>query len=93
MVTAQNQPLNLGPIQSAKDGGQHRNVDVHDQSGPTLSKQPAWTPALNTDAYAAQEAGADAAISAILAANLPHADTQRGAHTPRMAQRLVPSRP
>ena len=50
-------------------------------------------PASIAEAYAAQEAGADAAISAILAANLPHADTQRGAHTPRMAQRLVPSRP
>jgi len=69
------------------------NVDIHDQSGPTLSKQPAWSPALNTDAYAAQEAGADAAISAILAANLPHADTQRGAQTPRVAQRVAPSRP
>jgi membrane fusion protein (multidrug efflux system) len=69
------------------------DVDVHDQSGPTLSKQAAWSPALNTDVYAAQESGADAAISAILAANLPHADTQRGAQTPRVAQRLARGRP
>jgi membrane fusion protein, multidrug efflux system len=57
------------------------NVDIHDQSGSTLSKQPAWSAALNTDAYADQEAGADAAISAILAANLGHADI------PALAQR------
>lgn len=69
------------------------DVDVHDQSGPTLSKQPAWSAALNTDVYAAQEAGADAAISAILAANLPHAETARGAGAPRVAQRLARGRP
>lgn len=49
------------------------DVDVHDQSGAALSRQPAWPVALNTDAYADQEAGADDAISAILAANLGHA--------------------
>jgi membrane fusion protein, multidrug efflux system len=48
------------------------DVDVHDQSGATLSRQPAWPAALNTDVYADQEAGADAAITAILSANLPH---------------------
>jgi len=69
------------------------DVDVHDQSGPTLSKQPAWVPALNTDVYAAQEAGADAAISAILAANLPHAEAVRSASAPRVAQRLARGRP
>ena len=69
------------------------DVDVHDQSGPTLSKQPAWAPALNTDVYAAQEAGADAAISAILAANLPHAEAVRSASAPRVAQRLARGRP
>jgi membrane fusion protein, multidrug efflux system len=57
-------------------------VDVHDQSGATLSKQPAWAAALNTDVYADQEAGADAAINAIVAANLgrtaPPPMAQRG---------------
>lgn len=45
-------------------------VDVHDQSGAALSKRPAWPPALNTDAYASQDAGADAEINAIVAKNL-----------------------
>jgi membrane fusion protein (multidrug efflux system) len=45
-------------------------VDVHDQSGSALSRQPAWQPMLNTDAYASQDAGADAEINAIVAKNL-----------------------
>lgn len=45
-------------------------VDVHDQSGAALSKQAAWPAALNTDVYESQEAGADQAISTIVAANL-----------------------
>jgi len=49
------------------------SVDVHDQSGAALSKQPSWPVALNTDVYSAQDAGADAAISAILTANLGRA--------------------
>ena len=53
------------------------DVDVHDRSGATLSKQPAWQAALNTDVYADQEAGADAAINAIVAANLGRAATPR----------------
>jgi len=65
------------------------DVDVHNQSGPTLSKQPAWSAALNTDVYAAQEAGADAAISEILAANLPHADARRSAAAPQVAPRTA----
>jgi membrane fusion protein (multidrug efflux system) len=58
-------PLFLGLSTSVK-------VDVRDQSGATLSKQPAWPAALNTDVYADQEAGADAAIREIVAANLGH---------------------
>jgi membrane fusion protein, multidrug efflux system len=46
------------------------NVDVHDQNGAALSQQPAWPVAQNTDVYTAQDAGADAAINAILTANL-----------------------
>jgi membrane fusion protein (multidrug efflux system) len=57
-------------------------VDVRDQSGAALSKQPAWTAALNTDVYADQEAGADAAIRSIVAANLGH-----GSEPPPVAQR------
>jgi membrane fusion protein, multidrug efflux system len=49
------------------------DVDVADQRGAALSRQPAFPVALSTDVYAAQEAGADAAIGEILAANLAHA--------------------
>jgi membrane fusion protein (multidrug efflux system) len=69
------------------------DVDVGDQSGATLSQQPAWSAALNTDVYATQEAGADAAISAILAANLSHAESLRSAATPQVTQRMARSRP
>jgi membrane fusion protein, multidrug efflux system len=48
------------------------SVDVRNQSGAALSRQPAWQAALNTDVYADQEAGADAVINAIVAANLGH---------------------
>ena len=48
------------------------SVDVRDPQGAALSQQPAWSVALNTDVYADQDAGADAAISEILAANLHH---------------------
>jgi len=60
-----NHPLFLGLSTSI-------DVDVHDASGAALSRQPAWPAALDTDVYADQEAGADAAISAILEANLGH---------------------
>jgi membrane fusion protein, multidrug efflux system len=46
------------------------HVNVTDQRGATLSKQPAWPAELNTDVYAGQDEGADAAINEILAANL-----------------------
>ena len=49
------------------------SVDVRDPHGAALSQQPAWAVALNTDVYADQDAGADAAINEILAANLQHA--------------------
>jgi membrane fusion protein (multidrug efflux system) len=68
-------PLFLGLSTTVK-------VDVRDRSGATLSKQPAWQAALNTDVYADQEAGADAAINAIVAANLGHT-----AEPPPVAQR------
>ena len=55
------------------------DVDVTDQKGAALSRQPAFPVALSTDVYAAQEAGADAAIGEILAANLEHA-AAAGAH-------------
>jgi membrane fusion protein, multidrug efflux system len=58
------------------------SVDVRNQSGAALSRQPAWQVALNTDVYADQEAGADAAINAIVAANLGHT-----AEPPPVAQR------
>ena len=67
-------PLFLGLSTAVK-------VDVRDQSGAALSKQPAWPATLNTDVYADQEAGADAAIREIVAANLGHAAE------PRVAER------
>jgi membrane fusion protein, multidrug efflux system len=66
------------------------DVDIRDQSGAALSKQPAWPAALNTGVYAAQDAGADEAINAILAANLfpPHAGgTPVDGEAPAVAQR------
>jgi membrane fusion protein (multidrug efflux system) len=45
-------------------------VDVHNQSGLALSTQPAWRASVNTDVYAAQEAGADKDIQSIIAGNL-----------------------
>ena len=45
-------------------------VDVHDQGGAPLSKQAVWQSSLNTDAYASQDAGADAEINSIVAKNL-----------------------
>ena len=35
------------------------DVDVHDQSGATLSKLPVWQPSLDTDVYAAQDEGVE----------------------------------
>jgi membrane fusion protein, multidrug efflux system len=48
------------------------DVDARDTAGAALSQTPAWPAALGTDVYGEQEAGADAAISSILAANLDH---------------------
>jgi membrane fusion protein (multidrug efflux system) len=56
-------PLFLG-LSTAVD------VDIHDQGGAPLSQQPVWQSSLNTDAYASQDAGADAEINAIVAKNL-----------------------
>jgi membrane fusion protein (multidrug efflux system) len=61
------------------------DVDVRDQRGGALSQQPAWSAQLNTDVYTDQEAGADAAINAIVNANLGH-----GAEGTRLAQQGRP---
>ena len=63
---------------SGRDLSTDVEVDVHDQSGAALSKQPAWPAVLNTDVYESQEAGADQAISSIVAANLGHPDGADG---------------
>jgi membrane fusion protein (multidrug efflux system) len=62
------------------------DVDVRDLSGAALSQQPVWSAVLGTDVYADQEAGADAAISAILAANGGHI----AAVAPAATQQLEP---
>ena len=46
------------------------NVDVHDQSGASLSTQPVWSADLQTDIYASQDNGVDAEIQKILQQNL-----------------------
>jgi membrane fusion protein (multidrug efflux system) len=46
------------------------HVDVHDQSGLTLSQRPVWPAALSTAAYADQMSGVDAEIEAIVSKNL-----------------------
>jgi membrane fusion protein (multidrug efflux system) len=63
-------------------------VDVHNQSGAALSKQPAWQASVNTDVYAAQEAGADEDIQSIIAGNLASgpATASTTAPTPHLAQ-------
>jgi membrane fusion protein (multidrug efflux system) len=61
------------------------DVDVRDKRGAALSQQPAWSATLNTDVYTDQEAGADAAISAIVSANLGH-----GVEGTRLAQQGRP---
>ena len=58
-------------------------VDVTDQRGAALSKQPAWPAELNTDVYRSQDAGADAAINEILATNLGRGEPEQ---TPRSAR-------
>jgi membrane fusion protein, multidrug efflux system len=66
------------------------NVDVSDERGAALSKQPAWPVELDTNVYSDQDAGADAAINEILAANLEHGALE----APPTAQRSSPrSRP
>jgi membrane fusion protein, multidrug efflux system len=60
------------------------HVDVTDQRGAALSKQPTWPAELNTSVYADQDAGVDAAITEILGANLGHDAPER---VPPTAQR------
>ena len=61
------------------------SVDVHDEGGAALSQTPAWPATLDTNVYADQDAGADTAISEIVAANLGHV-----APAPAIAQRGRP---
>jgi membrane fusion protein (multidrug efflux system) len=63
-------------------------VDVHNQSGAALSKQAAWPASVNTDVYAAQEAGADEDIQSIIARNLARnlARAPAAAPTPHWAR-------
>ena len=49
------------------------SIDIADQNGAALSRQPVWPASLDTDVYAAQDAGAESAIHEIVAANLGHA--------------------
>jgi membrane fusion protein, multidrug efflux system len=60
-------------------------VDIRDRSGAALSQQPAWPAALDTNVYAAQDTGADAAINEIVAANLHRAAATPGAVAPAPA--------
>jgi membrane fusion protein, multidrug efflux system len=64
-------------------------VNVSDQNGSTLSKQPSWPATLDTDVYADQESGADAVINAIVASNLGHAPAET-ARLARGGQKVQP---
>jgi membrane fusion protein (multidrug efflux system) len=46
------------------------NIDVHDQTGASLSHQAVWPAEMQTDVYASQDAGVDTAINQILQDNL-----------------------
>lgn len=46
------------------------DVDVHDTSGASLSQAPAWPAAMQTDVYAAQDAGVNSLIRRIVSENL-----------------------
>jgi membrane fusion protein, multidrug efflux system len=59
------------------------DVDIKDRNGPVLAQQPAWPAALNTDAYAEQDQGAESAIAQIVSSNLGRpAEDQSAAGTP-----------
>ena len=58
-----NHPLFLGLSTTVK-------IDVHDQSGASLSHQPVWPAAMQTNVYATQDAGVDTEISRIVEDNL-----------------------
>jgi len=46
------------------------DINVHDLSGASLSKVPAWPAAMQTNVYADQDAGVAAEIDKIVRANL-----------------------
>jgi hypothetical protein len=46
------------------------DVDVHDTSGASLSRTPAWPAALHTNVYASQDAGVEPLIRRIVDENL-----------------------
>jgi len=48
------------------------NVDVHDTSGASSSEHPAWPATLQTNVYAAQDAGVEREIRRILDENVVH---------------------
>jgi membrane fusion protein (multidrug efflux system) len=61
----QKHPLRLGMSVTV-------DVNLHDQSGPTLAQQSPTQPAFSTDVYRRQLAKADAAITQIVRANMAH---------------------
>jgi membrane fusion protein (multidrug efflux system) len=63
------------------------NVDVHDLGGTSLARQPVWAADLQTNVYASQDAGVDAAIETILEQNLgrPAEVASARSNTPRTA--------
>lgn len=57
-------PLPLGASTSI-------DVDTHDRGGATLAKRSASQPAMTTNVYASQDAGAESTIAEIISGNLP----------------------
>ncbi len=46
------------------------DIDVHDTSGMSLSRRPAWAAAMRTNVYASQDAGVEAEIQRLVRENL-----------------------
>jgi membrane fusion protein (multidrug efflux system) len=67
------------------------NIDVHDLSGASLSKQPVWPASMQTDVYAGQDTGVDAEISRILQDNLGRPAVAKSTAEPPEPRRLASS--
>jgi membrane fusion protein, multidrug efflux system len=61
------------------------DVDVHDLNGGSLSSEPAWPAQMQTEVYAAQDAGVDSEIERIIRENLQGSAANPPSATPPVA--------